>query len=237
MSDTGSPYADTSHMYKVHTMFRREFGLLPDLVRSVPDKDEERALVVSDHVKLVSLVLHEHHSGEDEVLWPLLLTPAPEEIAPVVQLVAGHHQVIDDLLGRIDVLLGTWTAGAASDDGKVLAFALERLAVALYEHMGLEEKLVLPLAERHIFASEWDKLVADGAASIPPEIGPVLAGMLMYEGGLDAVPPQMRAVLAELAPQAYAAHSERVHGTPTPPHSTEVGIGTPLAVAWPMSPA
>jgi hypothetical protein len=208
MSGTGSPYADTSHMYKAHTMFRREFGLLPDLVRSVPDKDKERALVVAGHVKLVSLVLHEHHSGEDEVLWPLLLTRAPKEIAPVI-------------------LLGTWTAGAASDDGEVLAFALERLAVALYEHMGLEEKLVLPLAERHIFASEWDKLVADGAASIPPETGPVLAGMLMYEGGPDVVPPQMRAVLAELAPQAYAAHSERVHGTPAPPHSTEIGIGTP----------
>jgi hypothetical protein len=84
-------------------------------------------------------------AGENEVLWPLLLTRAPKEIAPVVQLVADHHQAIDDLL----------------------------------------------------------------------------------------VPPQMRAVLGELAPRAYAAHSERVHGTPTPPRSTEVGIGTPhVGVAW-----
>jgi hypothetical protein len=41
------------------------------------------------------------------------------------------------------------------------------------------------------------------------------------------VPPQMRAILAELASQAYAAHCQRVHGTPAPPRSTEVGIGTP----------
>jgi EmrB/QacA subfamily drug resistance transporter len=227
MSDTGSPYADTSHMYKVHAMFRREFALLPALVRSVPDKDEERADVVAGHIRLVSLVLHHHHSGEDAVVWPALLARAPREIDPVVHLVEGHHQAIEDLLSKIDVLLGTWTSGAASEDSEALAVVLERLAVALYEHMGLEEKLVLPLAERHIFASEWDKMVADEAASIPPEVGPVLAGMLMYEGGLDVVPPEMRAVLAELAPQAYAAHCQRVHGTSAPPRSSEVGIGTP----------
>jgi len=227
MSDTAGPYADTRDMYKVHAMFRREFALLPALVRSVPDKDKERAETVAGHIRLVNLVLHEHHSGEDAVLWPLLLTRAPREIDPVVHLVEGHHQGIENILGEVDVLLGNWTGGAASEDGEALALALQRLAVVLYEHMGLEEKLILPLAKRHVFASEWDKMVADGAADIPPEAGPVLAGMLMYEGGPDVVPPQMRAVLAELAPQAYAAHCQRVHGTPTPPRSTEVGIGTP----------
>jgi len=227
MSDTAGPYADTRHMYKVHAMFRREFALLPALVRSVAAKDEERAEVVAGHIRLVSLVLHEHHSGEDAVLWPLLLTRAPREIDPVVHLVEGHHQDIENILGEVDVLLGNWTGGAASADGEALALALERLAIALYEHMGLEEKLILPLARRHVFASEWDKMVADGAAAIPPEVGPVLVGMLMYEGGPDVVPLEMRAILADLAPQAYAAHCERVHGTPAPPRSTEVGIGTP----------
>jgi hypothetical protein len=194
MSQTASPYSDTRHMYKVHTTFRREFALLPALVRSVAAKDEERAQTVASHIRLVNLLLHEHHSGEDAVLWPLLLARAPREIDPVVHLVAGHHQAIEDLLTKTEVL---------------------------------EEKLVLPLAERHIFAAEYKSMVAGGSANIPPEAGPVLAGMLMYEGGLDVVPARMRAVLADLAPQAYAAHCERVHGTPTPPRSTEVGIGTP----------
>jgi len=70
-------------------------------------------------------------------------------------------------------------------------------------------------------------MIAAGAAEIPPEIGPVLMGMLMYEGGLDAAPPQMRDVLAEVAPKAYAGYCERLHGTPTPPLSTQLGLGTP----------
>jgi hypothetical protein len=182
---------------------------------------------VAGHIRLVNLVLHHHHTGEDEVLWPLLLARAPRDIEPVVHLMEGHHRGIESILAEIDALLGTWTGSAAREDGEALAEALEQLAVGLFEHMGLEEKLVLPLAERHIFAAEWEKMVAEGAADIPPDVGPVLAGMLMYEGGVDVVPPQLRAVLAELAPQAYAAHCERVHGIPAPPRSTEVGIGTP----------
>jgi hemerythrin-like domain-containing protein len=227
MSDTANPYADTHGMYNVHAMFRREFALLPGLVRSLHDSDKERAQVIAGHIRLVSLVLHEHHSGEDAVLWPRLLARAPKEIDPVVHLVEGHHRAIDSVLAEVDVLLGSWTGTAASQDGEALAVALERLAVLLYEHMGLEEKLVLPVAERHIFATEWDTMVADSAAKIPPEAGPVVVGMVMYEGGLEAVPPQMRAVFAELAPRAYEAHCQRVHGTPAPPRSAEVGIGTP----------
>jgi Hemerythrin HHE cation binding domain len=227
MSDDGNPYADTRHMYKVHTMFRREFALLPGLVRSVPARDDERAQAAAGHIRLVNLVLHHHHTSEDEVLWPLLLARAPRDIDPVVHLMEGHHRGIESILAEVDELLGTWTGSAACEDGEALAEALEQLAVGLFEHMGLEEKLVLPIAQRHIFAAEWEKMVADGAAAIPPDVGPVLAGMLMYEGGVDVVPPEMRAVLAELAPQAYAAHCERVHGTPTPPRSAQVGIGTP----------
>jgi hemerythrin-like domain-containing protein len=227
MSENGSPYADTRDMYKVHAMFRREFALLPALVRSVPGQDLERAEIVADHIRLVSLVLHHHHTGEDATLWPLLLTRAPREIDPVVHLVEDQHQTIEDVLTETAALLAGWTSRAASEDGQALAVALEELAVALYEHMSIEERLVLPVAARHIFASEWQKMVDDGAARIPPEAGPVIAGMLMYEGGLDVVPPELRAPLAERAPRAYAAHSERVHGTPTPPRSTEVGVGTP----------
>jgi hypothetical protein len=175
----------------------------------------------------MNLVLHHHHTAEDEGLWPRLLQRAPREIDPVVQLLAGQHDNLDVLLDDVDVRLDRWADGADSADGEALATVLRQVAVALYEHMGLEEKLALPLVERHVFATEWEAMIAAGAAEIPPEIGPVLVGMLMYEGGLDAAPPQMRDVLAEVAPKAYAGYCERLHGTPTPPLSTQLGLGTP----------
>jgi hemerythrin-like domain-containing protein len=227
MSGKGSPYADTRDMYTVHTVFRREYALLPGLVRAVAANDGERAKIVAEHIRLVNLILHHHHSAEDATLWPALLNRAPREVDSVVHLLEGQHDVLDVLLDEVSMRLEGWTDDADSADGEALAAVLQRLAAALYEHMGLEEKLALPLVERHIFATEWEEMVAAGAADVPPEVGPLMVGMLMYEGGLDPVPPEMRDVLGEMAPKAYAAYCERVHGTPAPSRSSEVGLGTP----------
>ena len=72
------PLADVRDMYVVHRAFRREFGLLPDLIRDVISGDVARAEVVASHLDLVLAGLHMHHTGEDVVLWPLLL----ERVAP-----------------------------------------------------------------------------------------------------------------------------------------------------------
>jgi hemerythrin-like domain-containing protein len=217
MSNTASSFADTRGMYTVHSMMRREFALLPALVRSVEAGDSARAQVVADHIKLLSLVLNEHHCAEDAVLWPKLLSRAPKEIDPVVHFVKEQHAEIDTLTDHVDALLASWTSGAGLNDRDALSEALDGLAILLYGHMQLEERLILPVVERHIFASEWQKMVEDGATRIPVEVIPLVFGMLMYEGGSDAVPPEARAVLADEAPRAYAAHCERVHGISSPP--------------------
>ena len=58
---------------------------------------------------------------------------------------------------------------------------------------------------------------------------PLMFGMLMYEGdpeiierALAAMPADARPVITALAPQTFAEHSRAVHGTPTPPRSTEL---------------
>jgi len=227
MSESVNPYAETRDMYAIHTMFRREFALLPDLVRTVPAKDEERARVVADHISLLTLILHNHHTAEDTHLWPRLFKRAPRDVDPVVALLEGQHGRLDVVLSSVDTRLRAWTDGADSADGEALAAALQQLAVGLYEHMGLEEKLALPLVERYIFATEWDAMAGSAQAEIPPENLPVIVGMVAYESGLDFLPPEAREALAEIAPKAYAGYSETVHGTATPPRSTHVGLGTP----------
>src|SRR6202034_3902479 len=211
MSGKANPYAETHDMYTVHMMFRREYALLPGLVRAVAATDEERARGVADHVRLVNLILHHHHSAEDATLWPALRTRTPRETDSVIHLLEGQHNGLDVLLDEVSKRLDGWTDGADSADGEALAAVLQRVGAALYEHMGLEEKLALPLVERHIFAAEWEEMVAAGAAGVPPEIGPLLVGMLMYEGGLDVVPPELRDALADLAPKAYAVYCEHLH--------------------------
>jgi len=227
MPGTASPYADTQDMYALHTMFRREFALLPGLVRGVAAKDEERARAVADHVRLLTLILHNHHMAEDTYLWPPLLKRAPRDVDPVVTLLEGQHDRLDLLLKSVDTRVDGWADSADSADGEALAATLQRLAAGIYEHMDLEEKLALPLIERHVLATEWDAMAAEAQAEFPPDAVPVIVGMVAYESGLDFLPPEAREALAEIAPKAYAAYSEHIYGTATPPRSTEVGLGTP----------
>jgi len=227
MSQNGSPLADTRNMYIIHMVFRREFGLLPGLVRSVAHRDEERTKVVTDHITLLSGLLHHHHEAEDAVLWPLLLARAPKEIDPVVHLAEGHHQRVDSLLAEVDVRLAAWADGAASEDGEALSETLDRLAALLFEHMGLEEQLVLPLVERHVFETEWLAMEELAISAIDPQDFALIVGMALYDGSIDIVPEALRDEIVPVAPGVYADYAERVHGTRTPPRVKEVGIGTP----------
>ena len=71
---SGDPEArpDTDDMLMIHASFRREFALAPSLARATPPGARARARRVADHLALIAKSLHDHHAGEDTVLWPAL---------------------------------------------------------------------------------------------------------------------------------------------------------------------
>jgi hemerythrin-like domain-containing protein len=231
MPQNGSAYAETRNMNTIHILFRREFGLMPDLVRSVADGDAGRAKTVADHVRFMNGLLHHHHAAEDAVLWPLLLERAPKEVEPVVHLAEGHHQRIDTLLDAVGQRLDVWADGAAAGDTEALGLALRQLDVVLFEHMGLEEQLVLPVVSRHIFTGEWEEMEQKSIGGHSPDDVPLLFGMALYEGGQEIVPEPLRADMLPVAPKVYGDYAERVYGTRTPPRASDVVFGTPSVSA------
>jgi hemerythrin-like domain-containing protein len=220
---------DRREMLMPHNMFRREFTLMPRLVRDVAAGDAARTQIVADHITGVSTVLHHHHRGEDEQGRPLLLERAHTEAAPILELMERQHKEIDNAASEVDAAIQVWRASAASRDRDALADAIDRLLPLLTEHMRTEEEHVVPLMERHITAAEWSRMVQAGSSDVDPEALPLAFGMAMYEGDPEIVdaaianmPPEARQVIRKLAVDAFAAHSERVHGTATPPRSTEL---------------
>jgi hemerythrin-like domain-containing protein len=211
---------DIRDMFAMHTMFKREFALLPALVRSVRAGDEERARVVARHIGFLTALVHEHHHGEDESLWPRLLQRGPVTARLVVELVLAQHATLAGLVSEIERELQAWQASAASERGEALASALDRIVPVIVEHTRLEEERAMPLVEQYVTAAEYQDMVEKHVRNLSPADLPMLVGMLMYEGGLDVVPAPLREVMREAAPRAYAAHCQLVHGTATPPRST-----------------
>jgi hemerythrin-like domain-containing protein len=214
--------ADVRDMYMAHTMLRREFRLLPQLVRDVKPGDIKRAEVVAAHADLVLLALHLHHEGEDRLLWPRLMERAGDEAAAIVPTMEEQHHAIERAHGRVTGLLPQWRSTA--EDGERLAEAFERLLTGLVDHLALEEKEILPLTEKYVTAAEWKQLGEHGLANSPKKTLPLVLGMAMYEGDPEVVkavladaPPAARLIMPILGPRRYAAHAKRVHGTSTPP--------------------
>ena len=216
---SNEPLADVRDMYMAHSMFRREIGHAPALIRGVEPGDVERAAIVADHLAIVDNSLHHHHTAEDRHLWPRLTERAGAEAEPVVQVMEAQHGVIDKLLDELRTGLADWRGTAAPALGTSLADTATELHERLVEHLATEEDRALPLIERHITATEWGQMIADGAGDVDPAQIPLIFGMMAHDADPDTVrdviaqmPPEVGGVIGDLATQAYAEHVRKVYG-------------------------
>jgi hemerythrin-like domain-containing protein len=219
--------ADARDMFAAHTMFRREFGLMPGLVRSVTAGNMRRTTLVADHVALVSKVLDLHLSLEDKHIWPRLRERGTREIASSIGFMEKQHETIHECLLQVKEALESWRESASAETRDVLASAIDRLILVTNEHLALEEERVIPLIEKYVTETEYALLVQEGQADTPPDKLPVIFGMMMYEGDpvvIDEVvaqmPAEIRPAIKGLATRAYAAYAEELYGTATPPRVT-----------------
>ena len=223
------PHFHGSEMLIAHDVFRREFALVPGLVRGVVAGDRDRAQIIGDHIQGATSVLHIHHVLEDDNVWPLLLDRCGESVASLVKLMEGQHHQIATLIPQVDEALSVWRDSPTVESRQALVDVLDRLIPALKEHLSTEEERVVPLMEQHITAAEWKDFLEKESAAVDPEHLPLMLGMLMYEGdpeSIEQVIATMSAdtgpVIRQLAAPAFTAHSQRVHCTATPPRSTQL---------------
>jgi iron-sulfur cluster repair protein YtfE (RIC family) len=186
---------DTWDMVLVHKMFRREFAALPGLVRAVAAGDRARAETVGGHAAVLTRGLHHHHTGEDEMLWPPLLSRIGELDAELVRRMETQHEVVSSLLERIDPVLIRWRAGADEAGRDELAALIAELSVALDEHLDDEENHILPLVSEHVTQAEWTALGEHGQSGIPKgRKGLVALGAILQ----DATPDERTRFMALL---------------------------------------
>jgi iron-sulfur cluster repair protein YtfE (RIC family) len=218
---------DRRDMEMVHTMFRREFGLMPALIRGV--SEPARSALIADHFEAVAAVLHHHHHSEEEDLWPLLVQRVGARASGPVELMETQHTRLAEALDTVRGTMRSWCAAPVSETNDTLAFELEQFAALLNEHLEAEEQRLIPLMEQHITDTEFQEMVQKGTAGADPESLPLSFGMLMYEGdeavverALSSVPEAARPAIRGLARQAFADYAQAVHGTATPPRSWEI---------------
>lgn len=151
MNSVASP-PRTEEMAVIHRIFRRGFPMVADLVRRTPPSAAARAEAIAAHLDFLLNGLHNHHTGEDDNVWPRLLERAKPQ-AELISRMEKQHEVVAERSAEVRTALATWRR--TPTNGEELATALDEFTDALVEHLDDEEANVVPLLRAHITADEW----------------------------------------------------------------------------------
>lgn len=176
---TPGPGVDTHEMVLIHRVIRREFGQLPRLFRCAAN-DRARSRIIGAHAREMLDLLHTHHTGEDELLFPLLRERTVLDPEMMDRMDAQHAQV-NDAVAAINSDLPSWTSNAAPAAGERMAACIDATMPTLLEHLAEEEAKLLPIVAVTLTQSEWENLGKHGMSAIPLTRRLVILGHITEE--------------------------------------------------------
>lgn len=220
---TERPLVDVRDMVVVHTAMLREFRLAAQAVARVPAGARRSGRRAAAHLELLCDLLHHHHTGEDELLWPPLRAVLPTAGQALLDDAEDQHAGLDQALDHVGAARSRWIQTLEPSDRDELVAALATLHELLTEHLDAEEKTLLPLAAAHLTQAQWAAVGRAGAAAVPKSKLLLVFGMFSYEGDpaviaamLNAAPPPVRMIVPIIAPRVYARSARRLVGTSRP---------------------
>jgi hypothetical protein len=134
-------------MRRIHRFFLWAYNEASGLVRSATAGDTHRAAYVGEVLGNFDKVLHLHHEGEDQSMYPQLAERAPACALHVGQMLEQHRQVTQRLESIEPVRL-RWMETADEEVGRELAAHYEDLKSVLNVHLRRKVTEVMPVVDR-----------------------------------------------------------------------------------------
>jgi hemerythrin-like domain-containing protein len=134
----------------------RDLDRLASLAAGRPRVDGKRAAAIAAYLDDLCDSIHHHHRAEDEILWPVLERAAGAHV-DLTEL-TDDHSVLDPKLARIRA--GARSLAASHAVSPELAADLADLRDTLTEHIGDEERTIIPLIKQYVSDQEWTRVEA-----------------------------------------------------------------------------
>jgi hypothetical protein len=178
------------------------------LVRAVPASDTARVELIANVYDNVLNFLHVHHEGEEQLVFPLLRERCPDEVDLLEQM-AGQHADVVGLVQRSDAALAAWAGGDAAAQEET-ATVLGELGQRLEQHLGEEERQVLPLCGEYLSIEEWGAIPGHALGSFTGDKVWLILGLIrdrMTQAQRDEMlahmPPPAVDMWTSMGEQAY----------------------------------
>lgn len=154
-------------MYLMHHAFRRDLSAFATAAATLPVEDRAAWRLLEQRWSQFARILHHHHSGEDTVLWPLLLArvdaAGDRDGRATLEAMEAEHSEIDPLLEGCAAGLSRLAEQADEDARAALVVRLNATRERLAQHLGHEERDAMALVQAHLSPAEWHAMDEDFA--------------------------------------------------------------------------
>jgi iron-sulfur cluster repair protein YtfE (RIC family) len=164
---TNPPAVDTPDLLGIrliHRLMRTDLHRLTAVAQRLAAGEpcsDRRAAALARWVDGQADEIHEHHTAEDAVVWPVIVTHAGAHL-DLAEL-SGDHDALDPLLAAACTAAADLVAAPTDDRTAAAAKLAAALAVVrdeIDEHLDAEEAAIFPVIERWIPAAEWERVEA-----------------------------------------------------------------------------
>jgi len=193
---------DHTGMYVMHHAFRRDLAAFASSVRATPLGDTDTWGALARRWARFATTLHHHHTAEDELYWPVLLTAVEARGSDAdraeVRAMSEEHGDIDPLVTAVGDGFSAVLDHPCEEHRNALDIRLAGLREVLGAHLRHEETVVLPLVQRVMTEDELAGVEAAIGRSYPTREVPFIVGW-----ALEGLPDDARAAMFALAGAPY----------------------------------
>jgi hemerythrin-like domain-containing protein len=145
-------------MYVMHHAFRRDLAAFAAAASATPVTDRDTWKALADRWALFAEVLHEHHTGEDNGVWPFLMDRADAEGRATLEAMEAEHSEIDPLLETCGAGFEVLATRADDDERAALAVRLVAARESLGRHLAHEETEAIALIQELMTPEDWHRI-------------------------------------------------------------------------------
>jgi hemerythrin-like domain-containing protein len=185
---------DLSAYRAVHTALRLAPHRLIAAVRNLDPADARRIKALDAYWRGYAAEVLTHHSIEDDLVFPALVTRAPA-FATLIERTDADHHVLDEVMTACALGTARLVASPTSDRTQLLA-DLGTLAAHMDEHLDFEDEEILPIIVSELTAEDFEELERAAAKAT----GAGLQAAFAVPFVVSSIPEHERAHLIKTAP-------------------------------------
>ncbi|WP_285704944.1 hemerythrin domain-containing protein [Microtetraspora sp. NBRC 16547] len=138
----------------VHGALRRDLDRSHAALTTKPYPQGRQRRALGEHVMWLMGLLHAHHTGEDEGLWPLVRRRNPAA-GPLLDSLDADHRRIAPAIVTLTTAGRRYAATTTDEARSRLVAALEALTGVLVPHLEREVAEAMPVVSASITQAEW----------------------------------------------------------------------------------